>query len=49
MPNLATNLLDYGDNLDILRRYLPDAAVNLVHLDAPFYANRDHKLIIRDE
>jgi len=25
MPDLATNALYYGDNLDILRRYLPDA------------------------
>ena len=25
MPDLATNVLYYGDNLDILRRYLPDA------------------------
>jgi len=25
MTELATNLLYYGDNLDILRRYLPDA------------------------
>jgi hypothetical protein len=23
MPDLATNLLYYGDNLDILRRYQP--------------------------
>jgi hypothetical protein len=22
---MQTNVLDYGDNLDILRRYLPDA------------------------
>jgi hypothetical protein len=29
MPELATNVLYYGDNLDILRRYLPDAAVDL--------------------
>jgi hypothetical protein len=29
MPDLATNVLYYGDNLDILRRYLPDAAVDL--------------------
>ena len=28
MTDLATNVLYYGDNLDILRRYLPDAAVN---------------------
>jgi hypothetical protein len=24
MPDLATNVLSYGDNLDILRRYLPE-------------------------
>ena len=40
MPALATNVLSYGDNLDILRRYLPDAAV-LVYLDPPFNSNRD--------
>jgi site-specific DNA-methyltransferase (adenine-specific) len=40
MPELATNLLSYGDNLDILRRYLPDAAVDLVSLDPPFDSNR---------
>ena len=34
MPDLATNVLYYGDNLDILARYLPDAAVDLVYLDA---------------
>jgi hypothetical protein len=26
MPDLATNVLYYGDNLDILPRQLPDAA-----------------------
>jgi hypothetical protein len=26
MTDLATSVLSYGDNLDILRRYLPDAA-----------------------
>jgi len=36
MIELATNVLYYGDNLDILRRYLPDAAVDLVYLDPPF-------------
>ena len=30
---MQTNLLSYGDNLDILRRYLPDASVDLVYLD----------------
>ena len=36
MTELATNVLYYGDNLDILRRYLPDASVDLVDLD-PLY------------
>ena len=35
MTDLPTNVLYYGDNLAILRRYLPDAAVDLVHLDPP--------------
>ena len=30
---MQTNVLYYGDNLDILLRYLPDASVDLVHLD----------------
>jgi hypothetical protein len=33
---LAINVLYYGDNLDILRRYLPDASVDLTYLDPPF-------------
>jgi hypothetical protein len=41
MTDLATNVLSYGDNLDILRRYLPDAAIDLVGLDPPFNSNRE--------
>ena len=33
MGDLATNVLYYGDNLDIQRHYLPDSAVDLVCLD----------------
>ena len=35
MTDLTTNVLYYGDNLDILRRYLPDGAIDLVCLDPP--------------
>ena len=49
MPDLASNVLYYGDNLDILRRYLPAAAVDLVYLDPPFNSNRDDNVILRDE
>ena len=46
---MQANVLCYGDNLDILRRYLPDAAVDLVYLDPPFNSNRDEHIIFRDE
>ena len=39
MTDLATNVLYYGDNLDILRRYLPDASVDLIYLDPSFNSN----------
>ena len=41
MTDLATNVLHYGDNLDILRRYLPETCVDLVYLDPPFNSKRD--------
>ena len=49
MTEFATNVLTYGDNLDILRRYLPGASVDLVYLDPPFNSNRDYNVIFKDE
>ncbi|HKZ92097.1 MAG TPA: hypothetical protein VJZ50_08150, partial [Candidatus Limnocylindrales bacterium] len=49
MPDLATNVLYYGDNLDILRRYLPETCVDLVELDPLCNSNRDYNVIFRDE
>ena len=49
MPDLATNVLSYGDNLDILRRYLPETCVDLVCLHPPVNSNRDDNVIFRDE
>jgi site-specific DNA-methyltransferase (adenine-specific) len=48
MTDLATNVLYYGDNLDILRRYLPETCVDLVYLDPPFNSNRDYNVIFRE-
>ena len=36
MPDLATNVLYHGDNLDILRRCPPGATVDLFYLDPPY-------------
>jgi len=49
MTELATNVLYYGDNLDILRRYPPAASVDLIYLDPPFNSNRDSNVIFKDE
>ena len=46
---MRTDLLYYGDNLDILRRYIPDESVDLVYLDPPFNSNRDYNVIFKDE
>jgi DNA modification methylase len=34
------NKLYYGDNLDVLHRYLRDASVDIVYLDPPFDSNQ---------
>ena len=32
---ITENTLFYGDNLDILRQYIPDNSIDLVYLDPP--------------
>jgi DNA modification methylase len=46
---VKTDVLYYGDNLEILRKYVPDASVDLVYLDPPFNSNRDYNVIFKDE
>jgi site-specific DNA-methyltransferase (adenine-specific) len=46
---MDTNVLYYGDNLDILRRYIPDESVDLVYLDPPFNSQRDYNVIFKNE
>ena len=46
---MDTKVLYYGDNRGILRRYLPDAAVDLVYLYPPFNSNRVYDVMFRDE
>ena len=36
--------MDYGDNLDLLRRYIKDETVDLVYLDPPLENNQDHRV-----
>lgn len=39
------NHLYFGDNLDVLRRYIPDESVDLIYLDPPFNSNRNYSVI----
>jgi site-specific DNA-methyltransferase (adenine-specific) len=43
------NTLFYGDNLEILREYIPDESVDLVYLDPPFNSNRAYNQIFKDK
>ena len=42
------NQLYYGDNLDILRRYIPDESIDLVYLDPPFKSNQDYNVLFAE-
>ena len=42
------NTLYYGDNLDVLRRYLADESVDLVYLDPPFKSNQNYNVLFAE-
>jgi 16S rRNA G966 N2-methylase RsmD len=42
------NTLYYGDNLDILRRYIKDESMDLVYLDPPFKSNQDYNVLFAE-
>jgi len=43
------NTLYYGDNLDILKRYIPDESVDLVYLDPPFNSNQNYNVLFKEK
>ena len=43
------NTIYYGDNLNIIRRYIRDESVDLVYLDPPFNSNRNYNVLFKDE
>ena len=44
----SPNELYYGDNLDVLRRYIPDESVDLVYLDPPFNSNANYNVLFAE-
>ena len=39
------NTLYFGDNLEVLRRYVPDRSIDFVYLDPPFNSKRNYNLL----
>ena len=48
MDTLKPNVLYYGDNLEILRRYVPDNSIDLVYLDPPFNSKKDYNILFKE-
>jgi DNA modification methylase len=42
------NCLYYGDNLDILRRYIKDESVDLIYLDPPFNSKATYNMLFEE-
>ncbi len=50
MDELKTNVLYFGDNLEILRNrdYFPDECVDLIYLDPPFNSKKDYNILFKE-
>jgi site-specific DNA-methyltransferase (adenine-specific) len=46
---ITENTLFYGDNLKVLREYIPDESVDLIYLDPPFNSSRNYNVLFKDE
>ncbi|HOF17375.1 MAG TPA: DNA methyltransferase [Phycisphaerae bacterium] len=42
------NQLFYGDNLDVLRRHIADASVDLIYLDPPFKSDQNYNVLFAE-
>ena len=47
--SLPKNQLYFGDNLDILRKQIPDSSVDLIYLDPPFNSNANYNVLFQEK
>jgi len=47
---MKTNVLYFGDNLEILRNreYFPDNSIDLIYLDPPFNSKKDYNILFKE-
>src|SRR3989304_7506523 len=43
------NVLYYGDNLEVLRRYIDPQSVDLTYLDPPFNSNQEFNVLFQEQ
>src|SRR5689334_782175 len=43
------NKLYFGDNLNILRSYIPDESIDLIYLDPPFNSNATYNVLFDEQ
>lgn len=43
------NQLYFGDNLDVLRKDIPDECVDLIYLDPPFNSNASYNVLFKEQ
>ena len=48
-PKAPLSCLYYGDNLDVLRRYIKDESVDLIYLDPPFNSRQDYNVLFAEK
>jgi site-specific DNA-methyltransferase (adenine-specific) len=48
MSELKTNVLYFGDNLEILRNYIPENSIDLIYLDPPFNSKKDYNILFKE-
>jgi DNA modification methylase len=48
-PMTQSGALFYGDNLEVLRRYVDDESVDLIYLDPPFNSNANYNVLFSEQ
>jgi DNA modification methylase len=49
MTGTSTNVLYFGDNLEVLRDYVNDESIDLVYLDPPFNSNATYNVLFAEQ
>ena len=45
---IETNVIYYGDNLEILRKYIPEESIDLIYLDPPWKSDRPYNILFKE-